>query len=197
MINKYSGIVAVVVSVVALVLALGASGAAGPQGPAGPVGGPAGPDHYDTEYFYKNVVVGNGSVATTSTAATYVITTREMDVDTPYVSWLPNVNTTLTTMASTSAPFSGLKTGQSFEQIWYNASTTAGATITFAAGTGVDLQEDEGGTVVVNGLETARITYIKKADTDTLRANRRQSLKSKLINLGFTSEEIDILRKLD
>ena len=126
----------------------------------------AGPDHYNTQYFHENFVVGDGSVATSSTAATYTLTTREMDIDVPYVSWTPNVNTTLTTMASTSAPFSGLKVGQSFEQIWYNASTTAAATITFAAGPGVDLQEDEGGTVIVNGLETARITYIKKADTD-------------------------------
>jgi hypothetical protein len=132
------------------------------------LGGAVSPDHYNTQYFFKNTVTGYESVATSSTASTYTLTTREMDVDVPYVSWTPNVNTTLTSMASTSAPFSGLRPGQSFTQTWYNASTTAASTITFAAGTGIDLQELEGGSVIVNGLEGATITYVKKADTDVI-----------------------------
>lgn len=134
------------------------------------VGGAAGPEVFETQNFRTNFTVGgkNTHVATSSTAAAFTLTTRTMRVGVPYVSWTPNVNTTLTTMASTSAPFVGLLPGESFEQIWYNASTTAASTITFAAGTGVDLQEDEGGTVIVNGLEAARITYVKKADTDVL-----------------------------
>jgi hypothetical protein len=134
------------------------------------VGGAAGPEVFDTQYFRSNFTVGGKgtSIATSSTAAAFTLTTRTMRVEVHYVSWTPNVNTTLTTMASTSAPFIGLLPGESFEQIWYNASTTAAATITFAAGTGVDLQEDEGGTVIVNGLESARVTYVKKADSDIL-----------------------------
>jgi hypothetical protein len=154
-----------IVIAVALMFAIGV-GQDGKDGRDGSLGASPGPDHTETQYFLNNFTVGDGSVATTSDAATYTLTAREMDIDAPYVSWTANVNTTLTTMASTSAPFSGMRTGEMFEQIWYNASTTAAATITFAAGTGVDLQEDEGGTVIVNGLETARLTYIKKADTD-------------------------------
>ena len=71
-------------------------------------------------------------------------------------------------MASSSAPFSDLKVGQSLSVYYYNASTTAAATATFAAGAGVDLQEDEGETVIVNGLEVARLTFLKKVDTDII-----------------------------
>lgn len=132
------------------------------------VGAAVGPEFFGTQNFRANFTVGGGNThyATSSTAATFTLTRASVDFDVPFVSWTPNVNTTLTTMASTSHPFSGMKAGESFEQLWYNASTTAAATITFAAGTGVDLQEDEGGSVIVNGLETARVTYLKKADTD-------------------------------
>lgn len=132
------------------------------------VGGVAGPEYFNTQNFRSNFTVGgaNTHYATSSTATAFTLTRASVDFDTSYVSWTPNQNTTLTTMASTSFPFSNMAVGESFEQVWYNASTTAAATITFAAGTGVDLQEDEGGTVIVNGLETARVTYLKKADTD-------------------------------
>lgn len=130
------------------------------------VGGAAGPDHYNHQYFKQSYTRGGTDIATTSTASTYTLTNAELRDDVNYISWTPNINTTLTTQASTSAPFVGLQTGETRELILYNASTTAAATITFAAGTGVDLQEDEGGSVIVNGLEAARITYFKKADSD-------------------------------
>ncbi len=78
------------------------------------------------------------------------------------------IDATITTMASTSAPLSDLKVGESLEMYFYNASTTAASTATFAAGTGVDLQEDEGETVTVNGGEVARMTFLKKANTDVI-----------------------------
>lgn len=125
-----------------------------------------GPDIYEHLTLHQSFTKGGDQVATSSTAATFTLTTKELRKEVSYVSWTPNVDTTLTTMASTSAPLSLLRTGESLEVYWYNASTTAAATITFAAGTGVDLQEDEGETVILNGLEMARLTFIKKADTD-------------------------------
>lgn len=130
------------------------------------LGAAAGPEHTEHQIFRQNFTQGGDLVATSSTAATYTLTSAELRDEVGYVSWTVNVDTTLTTMASTSEPFVSLKPGEIREVIFYNASTTAGATATFAAGTGVDLQEDEGGTVIVNGLETARITYGKKADSD-------------------------------
>ena len=132
------------------------------------VGSVVSPDIFDHVTLHQNFTKGGTQVATSSTATSYTLTTREIRKEVSYLSWTVNVNTTLTTMASTSAPLSDLRIGESFEIYFYNASTTAGATATFAAGTGVDLQESEGSTVVVNGLEVAKLTFLKKADNDVI-----------------------------
>lgn len=167
--------IALVAGAVVLSLVLGAliyTGTPGPQGPQGDpgVGAASGPEHYVHQRFYSGASFGDETYATSSTAAAYTLTTTEFPDNRRYgyVSWTPNVSTTLTTMASTSAPLSNLKTGEYYTVLFYNASSTAAATATFAAGTGVDLQEDEGETVVVNGLEIARLTFLKKADTDVI-----------------------------
>lgn len=105
--------------------------------------------------------------ATSTTATSYTLVQGDLDVDTCLFELTPNTgNLTLTTMASSSAPFSNLRTGESFSVIFYNATSTTANTITLAAGTGVDLQEDEGETVAVNGLEASRLTFWKKNNTD-------------------------------
>ena|SRR3990167_1974798 len=131
-----------------------------------PFGSNPSPEFFNHLEFRQGYTKGGTAIATSSTAATYTLTTKELRREVSYLSWTVNVNTTLTTMASTSAPFAGMQTGDSFSVYFYNASTTAGATATFAAGTGVDLQESEGGTVIINGLEMSRLTFVKKADTD-------------------------------
>lgn len=132
------------------------------------VGGSAGPEKFTTQFFRTGFTVGgdNTHVATTSDASTYTLTSAEINTDISYVEWNAGASITLTTPASTTAPFSGLAIGESFEQIWYSSTSTTATTITFSAGTGVDLQEDEGGTVVINGLETARVSYIKQTSGD-------------------------------
>lgn len=147
---------------------------AGPQGIQGldgrdAVGGSAGPEHLVHQVFRAGYTKGGTLVATTSTAAAYTLAANEWTNETGYVSWLNNVNAVdiaITTMASTSAPLVGLLAGQSIEILFYNASTTG--TITFVEGTGIDLQEDEGETVIVDGLEVARITFLKKVDLDVI-----------------------------
>ena len=146
----------------------GTDGIDGIDGRDGRVGAQSGPDHYSTQYFQDNFYVGDGSYATTSDVAAATLTAVELDCDVSYVSFNAGLNITLTTQASTSQPFKNMRVGQSCSTLFYSATTTAATTITFAAGTGVDLQEDEGGTVIVNGLESARLTYVKKADTDIL-----------------------------
>jgi len=131
----------------------------------------AGPDHYDHQRFLSNYSVGGGGYyATSSTAATYTLTTDQFPADRRhnYIEWTANVNTALTTMASSSAPLVDLKVGETYTVDVYAASTTAASTITWAAGTGVDLQEDEGETVVQNGLEIATLKFQKKSDTDVI-----------------------------
>jgi len=132
------------------------------------LGGSAGPEHTEHQVFLSNFTKGGQSVATTSTASSYTLTSAELRKNVGYISWNAGLDVTLTTMASTSAPFVGLKTGESIEVLFYSATTTGATTITFTAGTGVDLQEDEGGTVIVNGLELSKLTFVKKSDSDIL-----------------------------
>lgn len=127
----------------------------------------AGPDIMQTVTFFENYST-RGHVATTTTATAFTLTTRELNKKTSYLEWNTGVNTTLTSMASTTAPFSQLAIGEGFSVDFYSSTTTAAATITFAAGTGVDLQEDEGETVIVNGLEQARLNFRKKTNGDVL-----------------------------
>jgi len=133
------------------------------------VGAIPGPDIYDHLTFHQGFTKGGTQVATSSTASSYTLTTKEIRKEVSYLSWTVNVNTTLTTMASTSAPLSDLKTGESFSLYFHNASTTAAATATFAAGTGVDLQKNEDtADLAVNGLDVVKLTFIKKANTDVI-----------------------------
>ena len=129
------------------------------------VGAFSGPDIFSHLILHEGYTNSGDSVATSS-IGNAIITSDLLANKVNLLTWLVNVNTTATTMASTSEPFISMKVGESREILLYNSTSTAAATLTFAAGTGVDLQEDEGGTVVVNGLETARLTFFKKADTD-------------------------------
>lgn len=161
--NTLLSIVAVAVSGLALMFAFGA-----PESITNVVGGAAGPEHGVRQFFNAGFQSGGTTLATSSTATTYTLLQGEIDGDVTYISWTPNLNTTLTSMASTSMSFLGNNTGDTREYLFYNASTTAAATVTFAAGTGVDLQEDEGGSVIVNGLELSKLTFVRKADSDVL-----------------------------
>lgn len=165
--SKYAGYIGIVALIVAVVaLALPASG--GQTIVEKVVGANPGPVHTDHQEFLQSFTKGGDVYATSSTAATYTLTSSELTRDVNLISWNAGLNLTLTTMASTSAPLADLAPGEELVVNFYSATTTAATTITFAAGTGVDLQEDEGETVVVNGLEMARLTFLKKADTDVI-----------------------------
>lgn len=129
-------------------------------------GGASGPKKNFRQYFYAGYQSGGDTFASSTTNSTETLVTADINKDVSYISYTANINTTLTTMASTSMSFIGKRTGDKRVYDFYSATTTAATTITIAAGTGVDLQEDEGGTVVINGLESARLTFIRKADSD-------------------------------
>lgn len=134
------------------------------------VGALSGPDIYETIRFNLGLTTGGSATYTSAstTQTTLTLTSAEIDTDISYLEFNTGTSTTLTSMASSSYPFSDLAVGDGFSIDFYYATTTAASAITFAAGTGVDLQEDEGGTVIVNGLEMARLNFRKKANTDIL-----------------------------
>lgn len=132
------------------------------------LGANPGPDFYDHLVFKQGFTTGGTALATSTAESTVTMTSATLRPEITYISWTVNLDTTVTTMASTSAPFSNLAVGEKLEVLVYSATTTAATTLTWAAGTGVDLQEDEGETVIQNGLEIARLTFVKKANTDVL-----------------------------
>ena len=145
----------------------GTDGVDGKDGRDGRTGAQSGPENYDTNFFFENFYTGNGSTATTSDVAAATVTSQWIDCDTPYVSWLANLDVAITFQASTSEPFVGMKKGQACSVYVYSATTSAATTMTWTAGTGIDLLEPEiNGTVIQNGGDFARITFVKKADTD-------------------------------
>jgi len=127
------------------------------------LGAVSGPDHYETQRFYNNFVVIGEANATSSDQDTYTLTASDLDGNHNYIEWTHATHTTITTMASSAMPWLGEEAGATQRFFVYNASSTSGATITWAAGTGVDLQEDEGETVVQNGLEIAELIFIRKS----------------------------------
>jgi len=125
------------------------------------VGGFPGTDVYQHVNFHGGISNG-GTIWATTTDDAITLTQGDIDDEVSYLQILPYENLTITTMATGSMGniLSSIP-GSKREYILHNASTTAASTITIAAGTGVDLQEDEGETVVINGLEFARLTFIR------------------------------------
>jgi len=132
-------------------------------------GAQSGPDHYQHQRFNQGFSVGCNAYATSSTAANYTLTTNELPLDREdcYVSWNAGLNLALTLPASTTQQFATMKTGDSYSVWFHSATSTTATTITWTAGTGIDLLEPEiNGTVIQNGTDMAKVTFLKKADTD-------------------------------
>jgi hypothetical protein len=118
------------------------------------------------QFFNGGATIGGSIYATTSVVTTKTLTSRELPVNSTVISWLPNVDTTLT-LTATSVAAIVPNVGDVTNLYFRNASTTAAATVTFAAdSTGnVDLQyvEATGGDLVLAGLDWAKLTIIKTA----------------------------------
>jgi len=130
------------------------------------LGAIAGPDIFSDVRIHGTLTSGGRAMATSSTAATYTLTRAEIA---PYnlITWTPNVNTTLTLPATSTITDLVPNAGDVREILIYNASTTAAATITLAAGTGIDLQKNEDtADLAINGLDWAKLTFIRQADSD-------------------------------
>ena len=109
---------------------------------------------------------GGTNTATSSTAATYTLLQAEL-TGKGVIQWTPNVNTTVT-LPATSTLTTLVPNSGDIQSFWfYNASSTAAATITIAAGTGIDLQKNEDtADLAINGLDWAELIFIRQADTD-------------------------------
>jgi len=136
----------------------------------GMLGANPGPIKTERQYFYAGYQSGGERYATSTTAATYTLVNAEFNGNKTYIDWNTGIDTTLTTMASTSMDWLGHFAGDERSYWFRSATTTAATTITFAAGTGVDLQHGDatGDDLVIDGNDLAKLTFIRKADDDVL-----------------------------
>jgi peptidoglycan hydrolase-like protein with peptidoglycan-binding domain len=114
--------------------------------------------------FNQGITVG-GRVATTTTAATYTTAEKDFRGQQSYWDVTPNLNTTISLTSTSTFPLVP-NVGDIARVIVRNASSTAGATITFAAANAnVDLQFSEatGGDLVLNGLDFAELIIIRES----------------------------------
>lgn len=128
------------------------------------VGAQPGTEQFERNYFRAGLTEG-GRVATTTTASTYTTAIADFPRSLTYYDWTPNVNTTVS-ISATSTRNLIPNVGDVATVYFRNASTTATATVTFAAvDAGVDIQYTEatGGDLVLNGLDWAKLTLIREA----------------------------------
>lgn len=113
-----------------------------------------------TRQFFGNGITTGGYYATSSTATTYTLTDTELKK--PTIAWNAGQNITISIGSSTGAFLKN--TGDTAKFLFYSATSTEAATITFAAKGGwTDLQMTEatGGDLILNGEDWAEITFIR------------------------------------
>ena len=128
--------------------------------PSEPYGASSGTTHSFREFFNSGMTMG-GTVSTTTTATTYTTETKDFLKVPTVISWLPNVDTTVS-LSSTSTLAYVPNVGDTATIYIRNASTTAAASITFAAvDANLDLQKNEDtADLAVVGLDWAKLTLI-------------------------------------
>ena len=136
----------------------------------GILGANPGPIKTERQYFLAGYQSGGERYASSTTNSTETLLASEFDGNVTYIDYTANIDTTLTTMASTTMDFLGYEAGDERSYWFRSATTTDATTITFAAGTGVDLQHGDatGDDLVIDGNDLAKLTFIRKADDDVL-----------------------------
>jgi hypothetical protein len=118
-------------------------------------------------------IVRSSTNSTSTTATTQTLVQADI-LGYETVLFTPNTgDTTLTFPATSTLTSFAPSTGDMVEQCWYNATSTADITLTFAAGTGMDLERvatsttDGGaGVLAVQEKNSACFKFVRQADTD-------------------------------
>src|SRR3990167_9812258 len=141
------------------------------EAPAQSYGVASGPDQSFLASFFGGIIYGNNR-ATTTPASMTLAAADLLYYDS--VAMYPDVgDVTITFPASSTLKALVPKAGQIARQCWYNATTTSGIDITFASGTGVDLEiasTTTGGgaiTLVLNADNSACFEFQRKGGSGT------------------------------
>lgn len=129
-------------------------------------GASSGPDHYEKQFFLAGSVDGGKYTSIATTSATYTLSPYEFDSAVVDIeSSATGAALTLTLPATTTSAYP-VKPGQGVRLLVKNSHTAAATTTTIAAGTGVDLQENDGQNVVIGITNYAFIECVRLDTTD-------------------------------
>ena len=136
------------------------------------VGASPGPTKTETQYFLSGFETGSvgATISSTTVALSLTLIHSDMRDGITYIEYTPTIGALTITTEATSTFALSQGAGSSRTILVYNATTTTGApsVITWAAGTGFDLQNTQGDDVLFNGLESARLTFVRKVDSDIM-----------------------------
>ena len=123
-------------------------------------GAQSGQDQSARQFLRGGVSVG-GDLSTTTTASTYTTVAKDFRGEPTVWKVLPNIDTTFTINATSTHGYVP-QVGDVATIYIQNASTTAAASITFAEGEGVDLQDNEDSAdLALVGLDWMKVTFIR------------------------------------
>lgn len=133
------------------------------------LGAGAGPEHTEHQYFFAGMTDGGGCETLTPTSASYTLTAALLDGANCFTfvasSTMPAL--TFTLPATSTMPNIVPRVGDTRSWIIENPFTAAATTTTFAAGTGVDLQEPSGQDVVIGINNFAYLTCTRFANASS------------------------------
>jgi hypothetical protein len=117
------------------------------------------------QFFNDGVTAGGYSATTTGLISAYTTSAKDFQTLPTVISWTPSINQTVTLSATSTYQYVP-NVGDSVTLYFRNASTTAAASIVFAAAdASVDLQfaEATGGDLTLLGLDWEKITVIRNS----------------------------------
>lgn len=133
------------------------------------LGASSGPDHLNREYFYGGLVQGGG-IKTVTTGTTVTWTAKEV-CENSVIKWVPTASSILsTTTLPTAATLISeclAKDGDFKDIIFWNNGALATNTVGFTVGSGntVHIPEATGADKVIEGLNLARIRFLRTSST--------------------------------
>ena len=111
---------------------------------------------------------GGGKTATSTSNSTATLLATDFDTES-YIEMTPNSAALTLTLPATSTLSALIPNDGDFRTVWLkNATTTSGITITLAAGTGMDLQEQSGQDLVIDDEDWGKLTFLRLTNTDMM-----------------------------
>nr|AKH46956.1 hypothetical protein [uncultured marine virus] len=130
------------------------------------LGAVSGPDVYSYLKVHGRFMQGAYPVATSTDGTATVLLTTDLWKYSGMDMTPVNTAITLTLPATTTLGLAIKSPGDCMEWRMRNVTSTAAATVTLAAGTGIDLVENENGDVVIEGGNEAQLRFCRELDTD-------------------------------